>query len=390
MVHTFRIDTWNLNSHSVAMATCLEQCACSEDKIGNMLCGAVKNNHLGCVKHLISAGTDVNQCNDIGSTPIIIGAVKRNYNCVKLLIETGADVNLVNNQMESALGFAGYFGNADLVKLLIEAGADVNIRNKFDETVLMQAVKHGHIECTRLLLDAGADVNTVDKHKFTPLTHASCSGHLDVLKILTDTGADVNHKFENGLTATMYAVQSGKYKCLEFLIKFTGHCLSILPFIRFTPSRAKDNEKTIKVLLRSGMKVNVPNRENNNVLCSQILFADWLDNIRGDQNGHVTHYRRCMLLYAAGNTVDGSTVEGTVLDKVKQAPVPDYLLFKDLKLDLKHLCREAIRKHLLSLDPRGHLFGRVPRLGLPLLINGFLLYNMCLDDDDDDTYNHDE
>ena len=123
-------------------------------------------------------------------------------------------------------------------------------------------------------------MNTIDKHKFTPLTHASCSGHLDVLRILIGAGADVNHKCENGLTATMYAVQSGKYKCLEFLIKFTGHRPSVLPFIRFTPSRAKDNEKTIKVLLRAGMKVNVPNYDNN-VLCSQILYADWLDNIRG-------------------------------------------------------------------------------------------------------------
>ena len=315
---------------------------CTEDKAGSILCAAVKNNHLGCVKHLISAGADVNQCNDIGSTPIIIGAVKGNYNCVKLLIEAGADVNHVNHQMESALGFAGYFGNAELGKLLVEAGADVNIRNKSGETALIQTAKGGHTEYTRLLLVAGADVNTFDKHKFTPFTHVSCSGHLDLLKILIDAGANVNHKCEHGLTATMYAAQSGKYKCLEFLIKLSGHCPSILPFIRFTPSTAKDNENTIKVLLRAGMKVNVPNHENNNVLCSQILYADWLDNIRGDLNGHVIHYRRCMLLYAAGNAVDGTIVEGTVLDKMKQASVPEYLLFKDLKLDLKHLCREAV------------------------------------------------
>ena len=35
------------------------------------------------------------------------------------------------------------------------------------------------------------------------------------------------------------------------------------------------------------------------------------------------------------------------------------------RLHLKHICREAIRKHLLNLDPHTHLFGRVPRLGLP-------------------------
>ena len=355
-----------------------------------MLCTAIKNNHPQCVKHLISAGADVNERNDIGSTPIIIGAVKESNDCVKLLIQAGADVNHVNQQMESALAFSAYFGNDELVSLLIEAGADMNIRNKSRETGLIQTAKGGYTACTKSLIDAGADVNAVDKNKFTSLTHTACSGHLNVLRILIDAGADVNHKCKHGLTPTLHAVQSGQYKCLEFLIKFTGQCPSILSFIKFIPSRVKDNEKTIKVLLRAGMKVNVLNTDNNNVLCSQILEADWLDNLRGDQNGHVIRCRRCMLLYAAGNTVDGPTVKGSVLGKMKQAPVPDYLLFKDLKLNLKHLCREAIRKHLLDVDLHTHLFDRVPKLGLPSLINSFLLYNMSLDDDDNDDDDDDD
>ena len=375
--------TLDLSSHPVTMATCCEQCACSKNTPDSTLFKAVKNNHPQCVKDMISKGADVNEQNDIDSTPIIVGAVKGSNDCVKILIKAGADVNHVNQQFESALIFAAYFSNEQLVKLLIEAGADVNIKSKSGETALMQTAKSGNTACTRLLIDAGADVNDVDKIKFTSLTHAACSGDQNVLKMLIDAGADVNHKCEHGLTPTMYAVQSGKYKCLEFLIKFTGHCPSVLPFIKFTPSRAKDNEETVKVLLRAGMKVNVPDQEENNVLRCQILHADWLDNIRGAQNGHVIHYRRCMLLYAAGNTVDCATVAGTVLDRMHQAPVPDYLLFTDLKLNLKHLCREAIRKHLLNVDPHTHLFGRVPRLGLPPLMNSFLLYNMSLDDDDE-------
>ena len=65
----------------------------------------------------------------------------------------------------------------------------------------------------------------------------------------------------------------------------------------------------------------------------------------------------CLLLLAAGEKLDATT----------QFLIPDYLLFKDMQLNLKHLCREALRNHLLKLDPHTYLFDRVPRLGLPPL-----------------------
>ena len=52
--------------------------------------------------------------------------------------------------------------------------------------------------------------------------------------------------------------------------------------------------------------------------------------------------------------------------------------------NLKHLCREAIREHLLHLDQHENLFQRVPRLGLPALLQSYLLYWQTLDDNDDD------
>ena len=66
-------------------------------------------------------------------------------------------------------------------------------------------------------------------------------------------------------------------------------------------------------------------------------------------------------------TIDGSTVEGEYVPELlplspaevllfdpptftvvnETFSVPEYLMFKHLKLSLKHLCREAIRRHLL-------------------------------------------
>ena len=81
-----------------------------------------------------------------------------------------------------------------------------------------------------------------------------------------------------------------------------------------------------------------------------------------------------MLLYAAGETLDGT----------EEDKIPQELKFEEEKLELKHICREVIRKHLLKLDPHQHLFSRIPLLGLPSALNKYLLFNQSLDDDDEE------
>ena len=66
---------------------------------------------------------------------------------------------------------------------------------------------------------------------------------------------------------------------------------------------------------------------------------------------------------------------------MEENKIPDCLTFHDSQLQLKHICREAIRKHLLDLDPHQHLFGRIPKLGLPFALINYLLYGQSLDDD---------
>ena len=77
-----------------------------------------------------------------------------------------------------------------------------------------------------------------------------------------------------------------------------------------------------------------------------------------------------MLFYAAGESINKDQVR-----------VPDYL---QVKTSLKHLCREAIRTHLLQMDPHGNLFHRVPKLEIPPILHDYFLYDQTLDDDVDD------
>ena len=63
-----------------------------------------------------------------------------------------------------------------------------------------------------------------------------------------------------------------------------------------------------------------------------------------------TRMEALILLFAAGQFLDKSFVESLVSSDVS----------------LKDNCRQVIRKHLLDLNPREHLFNRISKLGLPV------------------------
>ena len=169
-------------------------------------------------------------------------------------------------------------------------------------------------------------------------------------------------------TALSIAVLNGRNKCLDFLINKGAHVNKCdKPLLREAATR--NHIETVQLLLHANIKINQVTRDEMtynsfpNVLQYSIAKSDPKEPM-------------CMLLYAAGETIDGTTIETSPWHR---APVPEYLLHKDL--DLRHLCRETIRKHLLHLDPHQHLFHRVAHLGLPSVLTKFVLYDVTLDYD---------
>ena len=122
-------------------------------------------------------------------------------------------------------------------------------------------------------------------------------------------------------------------------------------------------------LLKAGAQIGRLNHHGNNSL--QGSFK---------QNQKKVYYFQ-MLLYAAGEALDGPTVVvyNFIRRRYVHINIPKY--FTELKenLDLKHLCREAIRKHLIDLDPHEHLFGRILQLGLPSIVTEYMLYDCSLE-----------
>ena len=270
---------------------------------------------------------DCNVSTEDGAPSVFIAVENNHPKCLEVLIKTGADVNKKYNQ-GTPLICATQNGFDDCISLLIEAGADVNSKNLYGFPLIIVAAQHGRYDCLKLLIEAGADVNTIVSQLATPL-HA--------------------------LMENLDNVES------KLLLK------------------------NIKLLLRAGANVNVFrnmtalyfNKYEHNALRHYIIQCPTFS-VQPDK-------KVCMLLYAAGETIDGCTIRRTSdAGQNERAHVPQILFQKKLKMNLKHICRNAIRSHLISLEPQTHLFHRIPQLGLPPSLTEYLLYNLSLDDDSDD------
>ena len=97
---------------------------------------AAAQGNLDAVRQHIKAGSDLNQKDMLGSTPLITAAAFGKAEVAKALIEAGADLNSTNNQGASALHTAAFFCNVEIVEALLEKGADKTLKNNTGHTPL--------------------------------------------------------------------------------------------------------------------------------------------------------------------------------------------------------------------------------------------------------------
>ena len=96
--------------------------ASTEDLIAYSAAGDVPN-----VQRLIKEGTNVNDADDNGTTPLYMASQEGHHETVKLLLDADADVNAADSNGFTPLLVASLQGHHETVKLLLDAKANVNV-----------------------------------------------------------------------------------------------------------------------------------------------------------------------------------------------------------------------------------------------------------------------
>ena len=90
---------------------------------------AILQGNIEKVKQSLASGSDINQKDQYGNTPLIIATTFGKTAIAKLLIKKGADLNIRNSQGSTPLHIAAFFCYKDIVEALLAHGADKYLRN---------------------------------------------------------------------------------------------------------------------------------------------------------------------------------------------------------------------------------------------------------------------
>jgi ankyrin repeat protein len=97
---------------------------------------AALQGRMDVIRQHIEAGSDLNEKDEYGSTPLIIAITFGKTEVARALIEAGADLAITNNEGSSPLHIAAFFCRTEIVEALLDKGADKNAKNIGGSTAL--------------------------------------------------------------------------------------------------------------------------------------------------------------------------------------------------------------------------------------------------------------
>ena len=274
---------------------------------------ATSDGHEVCALEEMELGADVNERDSYQYTALINAASQSLNKCVKELINAGADVNAQDHESYTALMFAALTGNLECVNMLINAGANLDDITNDDMTALMFSSKQGYYQCVDALIEAGADLNVID-----------CYGHMAPA---VETGG-------------VGSLEENHYRCMELLIA-AGADVNIPDckdensgYIALSDAAYDEDARRVRLYLKAGVHINDKEDSELSALEELILQKEDVDE------------EVALLLFTAGDKIDN------IVDNIREYLRPT--------MCLKDMCRQAIRNCLIELDPKNHLFDRIP------------------------------
>lgn len=183
---------------------------------------AIRNGHLGTVRHLLQKGAATDIWNTVGLTPLTLAASHAGHAGIQELLCAGADVNFPHRDGETPFVVAVMFDNRPLFQFLLDHGANIEAADVEGMTVLLRAVQqlfHSSLQAVEQVLDSGANIKTKDHMGRTALHFAIYHKGEDIVRLLLSRGVEVNHRdLMHGQTAFSYAAEHGDGEKVSVLL----------------------------------------------------------------------------------------------------------------------------------------------------------------------------
>ena len=174
--------------------------------------------HAGRLSSLLAAGSNADERDSDGATPLMLASGR---------------------------------GHARCTKLLLKVGAAVSASDKVGCTPLYMAAMNGHLAVTNLLLAAGANLFAPSVGKLVPFHEAATRGKVGVMEAHVLAGMSVDYHVSDGPTALYCAVEHNQIKAVTFLLaRGANPAFSLEGFTPLeTASRTKGSGDTIRKLI---------------------------------------------------------------------------------------------------------------------------------------------
>jgi len=180
--------------------------------------GLLSAAHIGdtaAVENLIKAGSDLEERDGSGRTPLIIAAFASNDAIVEILAKAGANLNALEHQSYDIVTITAVANDLALLNLALDLGANAgNVTSPYDGTALIAAAHLGHHRVVDSLIKAGAPLDHINNLHWTALIEAVVLGnggtdHTETARLLIEAGANQTIADAEGVTPIDHAISRG-------------------------------------------------------------------------------------------------------------------------------------------------------------------------------------
>jgi ankyrin repeat protein/uncharacterized coiled-coil protein SlyX len=155
---------------------------------------AISSGNLFVIRTLLFVGTDIEERDRKGQTPLLHAVSREQEAIVKLLLGKGANPEARDAEGFTPFALAVRREHKAIMNLLLEKGANRDTKDAHGRTPLVHAVLLGYEAIVESLLVtvADSDLDVKDAEGLTPLTHAVLENREAIVKLLLKRGANVD------------------------------------------------------------------------------------------------------------------------------------------------------------------------------------------------------